>query len=505
MKKSIKFLALLAAVFLAACSQTFESTSGIGTSSNSEIQENTKCRLAINVEDNTSRTIMPVLSDIYSAILTANDKEIKSWSGKDALEQIRNDESIFIAPGNYTFILTVKNEAGNIIAVSKDESIINAGHSNSISFNLEYFTEGTGNFEITFNWESEYIKTVKIKLYDSETDNELTEYETTFEVNSGKCAVYTKNNVPAGQYILKAEFYDGRDNLIKTYTEVLHIAANIKTNAVKTFTNFNTDHTIEYFLLNESWKSDFIPVKDRNVNEEVKLPTIENIDTTSDSNMYVLKWYTIQTFEADSRITKIMSGTAKDLKLYGRIEECTRTTANKFSSIIKQLSGEGPHNITVTGELTAIQLYTIASKIKNNSTKKINLDLSETTGLTKIGTSFINIGTFSDCKNLTSVVIPDSVTSIDKGTFKNCTGLTSVTIGSGVTSIGDSAFSGCTSLTNVTIPDNVTFIGNSAFYGCTSLKTVNYKGSEEQWKAISISNGNDSLTSATINYNYTSE
>lgn len=487
MKKSIKFLALLAAVFLAACSQTFESTSGIGTSSNSEIQENTKCRLAINVEDNTSRTIMPVLSDIYSAILTANDKEIKSWSGKDALEQIRNDESIFIAPGNYTFILTVKNEAGNIIAVSKDESIINAGHSNSISFNLEYFTEGTGSFEITFNWESEYIKTVKIKLYDSETDNELTEYETTFEVNSGKCAVYTKNNVPAGQYILKAEFYDGRDNLIKTYTEVLHIAANIKTNAVKTFTNLNTDHTIEYFLLNESWKSDFTPVTNRNVNEEVKLPTIENINKINDSSMYALKWYTTQTFEVGSEITKIMSGTAKDLKLYGRIEKnITRTTANKFSSIIKQLSGEGPHNITVTGKLTETQLKNIAAYIKNNSTKKINLDLSETTGLTKIGTSLfninININIFSNCTNLTSVVIPDSVTSIDKGTFKNCTGLTSVTIGSGVTFIGDSAFS-----------------------GCTSLKTVNYKGSEEQWKAISISNGNDSLTSATINYNYTGE
>ena len=79
---------------------------------------------------------------------------------------------------------------------------------------------------------------------------------------------------------------------------------------------------------------------------------------------------------------------------------------------------------------------------------------------------------FCDCAGLTSVTIPNSVTSIGGWAFRNCTGLTSVTIGNSVTSIGGSAFYGCTGLTSVTIPDSVTSIGGYAFYGCTGLTSV---------------------------------
>ena len=57
-------------------------------------------------------------------------------------------------------------------------------------------------------------------------------------------------------------------------------------------------------------------------------------------------------------------------------------------------------------------------------------------------------------------------------TFQNCTSLTSVTIPDSVTSIGNTAFLGCTSLTSITIPDSVTSIGEYAFYECNSLRYV---------------------------------
>ena len=79
---------------------------------------------------------------------------------------------------------------------------------------------------------------------------------------------------------------------------------------------------------------------------------------------------------------------------------------------------------------------------------------------------------FSGCSSLTSVTIPDSVTSIGEKAFYGCRNLTSITIGNGVTSIGDWAFDGCTGLTSVTIPDSVTSIGSSAFSGCSSLTSV---------------------------------
>ena len=79
---------------------------------------------------------------------------------------------------------------------------------------------------------------------------------------------------------------------------------------------------------------------------------------------------------------------------------------------------------------------------------------------------------FRDCIGLTTVTIPGSVTSIGDLAFMGCSGLTSVTIGSGVTTIGDSAFQDCSSLTSVTIPDNVTSIGGNAFAGCSGLTRV---------------------------------
>ena len=56
---------------------------------------------------------------------------------------------------------------------------------------------------------------------------------------------------------------------------------------------------------------------------------------------------------------------------------------------------------------------------------------------------------FNGCKSLTSITIPNSVTSIERETFSGCSSLTSVTIGSGVTSIGYYAFYGCDKLYDV--------------------------------------------------------
>ena len=100
----------------------------------------------------------------------------------------------------------------------------------------------------------------------------------------------------------------------------------------------------------------------------------------------------------------------------------------------------------------------------------------------------IGYGAFYWCNSLTSVTIGDSVTSIGNYAFYNCRRLTSVTMGDSVTSIGSSAFYHCSSLTSVVIPDSVTSIGYRAFYYCSRLKSIKYRGSIEQWRAISKGN-----------------
>jgi hypothetical protein len=79
---------------------------------------------------------------------------------------------------------------------------------------------------------------------------------------------------------------------------------------------------------------------------------------------------------------------------------------------------------------------------------------------------------FSECTNLTSINIANSVTSIHEWAFNNCRGLTSIIIPNSTTSIGMYAFYYCRGLTSVTIPNSVTSISKGAFSGCEFMTSV---------------------------------
>ena len=154
------------------------------------------------------------------------------------------------------------------------------------------------------------------------------------------------------------------------------------------------------------------------------------------------------------------------------------------------------------------------------------------TGVT-IPNSVTGIGdyAFGYCSSLISVTIPGSVTSIGEAAFAG--GSTSVNVSrenknycsvdgglynkqkttilhpgkiqngtfripDGVTSIGDYAFDGYRSLTNVTIPDSVTNICYGAFLDCIKLTDVYYDGTASDWAKITIEEGNEDLTNATL-------
>ncbi len=83
----------------------------------------------------------------------------------------------------------------------------------------------------------------------------------------------------------------------------------------------------------------------------------------------------------------------------------------------------------------------------------------------------ITSGAFSDCKNLTSIELPNTIKIIEEGTFLGCSSLTSVTMGS-VTSIEKYAFGECKSLTSIELPASLAKIGEHAFKECTNLGAV---------------------------------
>ena len=142
--------------------------------------------------------------------------------------------------------------------------------------------------------------------------------------------------------------------------------------------------------------------------------------------------------------------------------------------------------VTAIGELAfspdyqGIQSITSVT-IPNSVTSIGDYAFNGCTGLTgvTIGSGVISIGggAFAGCSFLTSVTIPDNVTSIGADALANCSSLTSVTIGSGVTSIGSYAFYGCSGLISVTIPNSVTSIGEAVFRECTGLTSMTFPNS----------------------------
>ena len=95
---------------------------------------------------------------------------------------------------------------------------------------------------------------------------------------------------------------------------------------------------------------------------------------------------------------------------------------------------------------------------------------------------------------LTSISIPNSVTSIGASAFYNCYLLTSVIIPDDVTSIGANTFSNCYSLTSIAIPDSVISIGSNAFYNCAGVRIYDFS-THTQVPALSNSNAFGGITS----------
>ena len=105
---------------------------------------------------------------------------------------------------------------------------------------------------------------------------------------------------------------------------------------------------------------------------------------------------------------------------------------------------------------------------------------------------------FFNCYNLKSLIIPETVTNIGANAFEDCSSLTSVNIPKGVTQIRNGSFIGCTRLSNVIIPASVEYISYDAFDECTNISDVYYDGSLEAWKVLCARS--DELRSATCHY-----
>ncbi len=121
---------------------------------------------------------------------------------------------------------------------------------------------------------------------------------------------------------------------------------------------------------------------------------------------------------------------------------------------------------TVSTEITSISLPNGLTSIGAHAfdyCEKIT-EIQIPQSVTKMGQSV-----FSSCRALTSIDIPASVTTIPYGAFTNCWNLRTINIPEGVQEIGDYVFAGCQNLLSITLPSTITNIGSDALRGIKEI------------------------------------
>lgn len=137
---------------------------------------------------------------------------------------------------------------------------------------------------------------------------------------------------------------------------------------------------------------------------------------------------------------------------------------------------------TITKYVGTEQNVVIPSSIGGVAVKTIGTDSfasNETITSVEIpqGVTSIEEEAFLNCPNLKTVVIPKGVESLGQLAFFMCEKLEKVTMGSGIAAIELNTFYGCSSLKSIELPDGVTKIDSHAFMGCTGLAQISIPSS----------------------------
>lgn len=129
------------------------------------------------------------------------------------------------------------------------------------------------------------------------------------------------------------------------------------------------------------------------------------------------------------------------------------------------LDKDGVLTVEGTGEMTSCPWKTLyINDIKNV--------------VIKSGVTSVYTGSFQNGVNITSVSLPDTLTTFKASVFRGCTRLAELTLPESLQTIGNNVFIGCTKLKEITIPASVQKVGNSVFKDCKKLTTVTLNGSE---------------------------
>ena len=176
----------------------------------------------------------------------------------------------------------------------------------------------------------------------------------------------------------------------------------------------------------------------------------------------------VSAFEDCTGLKELTLGSGIEILYDSVFRNCTGLEKLDYNIIADITSNSGSEFANIGANSDGITL-TISNQVRTLPSAIFCKDTNITTVIFESGSILESIPSYAFANSsVTSITLPDSVTSIGDAAFNNCTKLRSFNAGNSVTEIPDDCFEYCSSLVNLTL-NNVTKIGEGAFYYCTSL------------------------------------
>lgn len=157
---------------------------------------------------------------------------------------------------------------------------------------------------------------------------------------------------------------------------------------------------------------------------------------------------------------------------YFDVPEATDADIEKAKGTMDALSGYYINDIPVEGDF---RLEPLDDKISCKAIRYIGYEENvEVPGTLRDLVVTGLYQTFSDCSLVESVLLPESIVSLDNMCFWKCTSLRHVEIQEGLRTIGQCSFGGCISLEDIEFPESLEKVGDMVFISCVSLKELTF-------------------------------